>query len=177
METKRILLIGGPGTGKTSLISHFKSLGHTIFHEISREVTLAAKKKGIDQLFLTNPILFSELLLKGRISQFNDAPAVKKPVVFYDRGIPDVSAYMDFVGTTYPKKFTKANTLYRYDNVFFLPVWKEIYQSDNERYETLEQAIRIQDHLKQTYTNLGYSLIEVPFAPIEQRGNFILNSL
>src|SRR5690606_41583611 len=63
VDKKIILFIGGPGTGKTSLINALQEKGYICYPEISRSVTLEAQKKGIDQLFLTEPLLFSELLL------------------------------------------------------------------------------------------------------------------
>ena len=65
-----IVIIGGPGTGKSTLIEGLIDKGYCCFPEISRQVTLEAKKQGIEQLFLENPLLFSELLLEGRIDQF-----------------------------------------------------------------------------------------------------------
>ena len=67
---KKIVITGGPGSGKTSLIDFLEENGYQCQHEISRQVTLEAKKKGIDQLFLSDPILFSQLLLKGRLQQY-----------------------------------------------------------------------------------------------------------
>ena len=64
LNTKKIVITGGPGTGKSSLINELIKRGYTCLEEISRQVTLDAKKQGIDQLFLTNPLLFSELLFK-----------------------------------------------------------------------------------------------------------------
>ena len=64
---KKIVLIGGPGTGKSSVLK--QSLNVVVSYcmeEISREITIKAQKEGIDQLFLTEPILFSKLLLQGR---------------------------------------------------------------------------------------------------------------
>lgn len=66
VEKEIVVIIGGPGTGKTTIIDTLKSMGHCCYPEISREVTLEAKKQGIEQLFLEKPLLFSELLLEGR---------------------------------------------------------------------------------------------------------------
>ena len=91
--SKKILITGGPGTGKTSLFSSLISDGYVGFKEISREVINSFKKKGVDQLFLTNPLLFSDLLIESRISQFNDSnknkkeiqdTGLKKNFIFYD---------------------------------------------------------------------------------------------
>ena len=68
MDKKIIVITGGPGTGKSSCIKELKRRGFICFDEISREITLKAKQEGIDQLFLTKPLLFSEMLLEGRRS-------------------------------------------------------------------------------------------------------------
>ena len=70
MNTQKIVLIGGPGTGKTTLINGLKKKGYNCMEEISRQITLDAQEKGIDQLFLEEPLLFSEHLLMGRQKQF-----------------------------------------------------------------------------------------------------------
>ena len=80
--SKKILITGGPGTGKTSLFNSLISDGYVGFKEISREVINSFKKKGVDQLFLTNPLLFSDLLIESRISQFNDSNKNKEKNVF-----------------------------------------------------------------------------------------------
>ena len=67
---KKIVLIGGPGTGKTSVLDELKSRSFYCMEEISREITIKAQKDGIEQLFLEDPILFSKLLLKGREEQY-----------------------------------------------------------------------------------------------------------
>jgi len=177
LNTKRILIIGGPGTGKSTLITELEQQGHTCFHEISRQVTAAAQKKGIEQLFLTQPLLFSELLLEGRIQQFKDAENLDIAYAFYDRGIPDVAAYMDYTGDEYPDMFREACTNHTYDVAFMLAPWKEIYEQDNERYESFEQAETIQKFLTEAYESYGYELIDVPFGTIYERVSFILNTL
>ena len=103
--------------------------------EISREVTLKAQKEGIDQLFLSQPLLFSQLLLEGREQQYLDAKKLDTEVVFFDRGIPDVHAYMNYLKTDYPPIYKEKSKKYIYDKIFLFEPWKEIYVSDNERYE------------------------------------------
>ncbi|WP_426429974.1 AAA family ATPase [Winogradskyella sp. HB-48] len=177
MSPKKIVITGGPGTGKSSIINHLKSLGFLCYDEISREITLQARKDGIEQLFLTEPLLFSEMLLEGRIKQYNDASKEKMHTVFLDRGIPDILAYMDYIGDKYPQYFNDASQNNSYDYVFVLAPWQEIFTSDSERYENFEQAIEIHHHLLETYMRFGYQLIDVPFETIEKRTDFILEVL
>ena len=145
--------------------------------EISRQVTLKAQEKGIEQLFLEDPLLFSEHLLLGRQKQFLEANALEGGFVFFDRGIPDVVAYLDYLKTSYPNTFKTICSQHIYDKIFILKPWKAIYKQDNERYETFEQALILHDFLVKTYTDYGYTIIDTPFGTVEERLDFILNHL
>lgn len=177
MNTTKIVITGGPGTGKSSIINELNNRGHICFEEISRQVTLEARKKGIEQLFLTEPLLFSELLLKGRLKQFFDADDYAGTPVFLDRGLPDVLAYMDYFNTDYPIDFVETCQNNRYDHVFVLAPWYDIFISDSERYENFEQAELIHNHLLNSYKNFDYDLLDVPFESIKKRTDFILDAL
>ena len=177
MNKEIVVIIGGPGTGKTTIIEGLLAKGFCCYPEISREVTLEAKKQGIEQLFLENPLLFSELLLEGRKKQFHNAQKEPHDIVFLDRGIPDVLAYMHYIGDSYPAFFDQACRDHIYTKIFLLPPWEDIYISDNERYENFEQAKLIYNHLTETYQKYGYDLIEVPKGTVEERISFILNQL
>lgn len=176
-STKKIVVTGGPGTGKTTLIESLKERAFHCLPEISRQVTLEARKQGVEQLFLTNPLLFSEKLLEGRVNQYLESLSLAEELVFFDRGIPDVVAYLDYIGDSYPLDFEHACQRHMYDQVFLLPPWEDIYISDNERYENFDQARRIHDHLLKTYSRFGYQLTEVPTGTPEDRRDFIINNL
>ena len=171
------MLIGGPGTGKSSILNELIFRGFDCMPEISREVTLKAQENGIVQLFLTDPLLFSNLLLEGREKQYLDADSIKSGLVFFDRGIPDVHAYLEFFKTEFPNHFKEKSNTHLYHKVFILPPWKEIYISDNERYESFDQAIEIHHHLKKTYQEIGYKISTVPSGSIKERTNFILDGI
>ena len=177
MKKEIVVITGGPGTGKTTIIDKLIEKGHTCFPEISRQITLEAKKQGIEQLFLEKPLLFSELLLEGRKDQFNQAQQQLANTVFIDRGIPDILAYMHYIGDSYPAFFDLACKEYRYTKVFVLPPWEEIYESDEARYENYDQAKLIYTHLQETYNNYGYQLIVVPKGTVEERVEFILKKV
>ena len=177
VEKEIIVIIGGPGTGKSTLINGLTADGYCCYPEISRQVTMEAQKQGIEQLFLEKPLLFSEMLLEGRKKQYENAVKEPHEIVFIDRGIPDVLAYMHYIGDTYPTFFDDACQEYKYSKIFILPPWEEIYISDEERYENYEQAQLIQNHLIETYQGYGYELIEVPKDTVANRILFILDKI
>ncbi len=181
MAKHKIVITGGPSTGKTSIIKKLEEKGFFCFPEFIRSVTQAAKDRDNSIEIVSNPIVsvadpynFNMQLLKGRIHQYKDQIADEKEIVFYDRGIPDVLAYMDLFKQTYDETFINACKDYIYDKVFLLPPWKEIYISDDERYESFEEAQQIHQHLLETYSKFGYNCIEVPFGNVKERSTFIL---
>ena len=177
MNNIKIAIIGGPSSGKTSLINNLKIRGYTCKEEVSREIIKKAKEKGIDQIFLNSPIWFSEKLLTQRIKQFKEAEKNIDQYVFFDRGIPDIVAYLDYIKFNYSNIFIEESYNYRYDKVFILPPWKEIYIRDNERYETFDQAFEINKFLVKWYTKFGYEIKSIPKLSIENRIDFILENV
>lgn len=177
MTAKKIVIVGGPGTGKTSVINELKNRNHLCFDEVARKITIEAQKDGIEQLFLKHPLEFSEKVLKGRIKQFKTAEKATSDFVFLDRGIPDVVAYLDYNDSDYPDYFDTAAKSHKYDFVFVLAPWQHIFESDNERYENFAQAKIIHHYLYETYKRYNYTLIDVPFDTVKARADFILQAL
>ncbi len=147
-------------------------------------MTLEAKNDGEISSFSTNPIAlvsdpldFNRKILRARIKHFQESLLSQGPVVFFDRGIPDIMAYMDYFDQEYGAEFIKATEDHRYDAVYLLPMWKGIYITDGERFESYGEALQIHDHLREAYTNSGYDVIEVPKDSVPNRIRFILKSL
>jgi len=174
---QKIVLIGGPGTGKSTVLNKLREKDFFCFDEVSREVILKAQKKGIEQLFLAEPLLFSEMLLEGREEQYLLAENRKENIIFLDRGIPDIHAYLNYFKTTYPALFLEKSKQYKYDLIFHFSPWEEIHTKDNERYETFEESKKIDKFLTKAYADLDYKIINVPFGTVSERTNFILHSL
>ena len=184
MKSKKIVITGGPSTGKTVIIQQLEAFGYTCFHEIVRSMTLEAKEKGNPDSFVSNPLAFvkdpfefNQRILSGRMEQYSKSVNMNIPYVFFDRGIPDVLAYMDYFDQSYTRDFEEACTTNRYDKVVILPPWEKIYVSDNERLESFEEAIEIYDHLKRTYMRYDYEPVLIPTGTVEERISFLLNEV
>jgi predicted ATPase len=57
---------------------------------------------------------------------------------FYRQRIPDVLAYMHYIGDSYPASFDAICKEYRYSKIFILPPWEK-YVSDEARYENYDK--------------------------------------
>ena len=98
-------------------------------------------------------------------------------VYFFDRGIPDAIGFFNFDGLNAPKEILDACTLYPYDqHVFIVPPWEEIYQSDNVRNYSYEDAVKQHIGIVKAYKELGYQIIILPKVTIKERVDFILNN-
>lgn len=184
MNRKKIVITGGPGTGKTSIINELKNQNYHCFEEIIRSLTLEAKTEKENATPISNPIAFvsdpldfNTRLLNGRLNQFEQAAVIEKQLIFFDRGIPDVLAYMSFFNQSYSDHFLNICLNHKYNHVFLLPPWESIYEVDNERFESFEEAVKIHAFLEEVYLKLGYNIIEVPHGSIQDRTHFIINSL
>ena len=124
-----------------------------------------------------NPKKFNQQLLDGRIDQYRNIADSGTNIIFFDRGIPDVHAYMICFGQAYDKYFEQPCYEYRYDKIFLMPPWQEIYASDEERFESFEESVQIYRCLKNTYTNFGYDVTLIPKGSIEERTKYILDLL
>ncbi|AWX45884.1 hypothetical protein HME9304_02915 [Flagellimonas maritima] len=184
LNTKKVVITGAPGTGKTSLINRLEDKGFYCFHEIIRDMTSKARNNIKSDVVGSNPLVFvkdarqfNKDLLYARTQHFKKSLDLDIAISFFDRGIPDVLAYMDFFGQDYNEDFIAACENNRYDEIYIVPPWKEIYVSDNERLESFDEAEEIHEVLMGTYTRFGYKPITVPKNTVEERISFVLSTL
>lgn len=184
METRKIVITGGPSTGKTSVIEQLENLGNHCLHEVIRTMTLKAESEGKKVEMISNPIVsvddpmqFNLKILNARIEQYKFAEQSQEKDVFFDRGIPDVLAYMDCFGQTYGHDFKESCVTMRYDHIFLMPPWREIHINDSGRFESFEESLQIYDYLKQAYERHNYDVIIVPQGTVDDRIDFIMNHL
>ena len=171
---KRIVISGSPGAGKTSIIMGLKDKGYSVIEEFSRSLIKNSIAKKKSNLFLSNPIGFSKNLLTTREKQYEASEKLvhsKQQVVFYDRGLHDIYAYLKATGND-THFFKKKISSFKYDLIFLARPWKEIFKRDNERLESFEQAKMYYPFIKKTYEKY-HKVIELPEVSIEKRIFFI----
>lgn len=166
---KRIVITGGPGSGKTSIINELAN-NYICFEEVSRSIILEMK---INTSF--KPISFEEAVFNERKKDFQKA---NQTLQFYDRGMIDSLAYFNKNKLTIPKEILNYCQENRYfETVFILPPWENIYTTDDQRFETFEEATEIYNLISSAYKHFGYTLLKVPLLTIKERIDFIINKI
>ena len=132
------------------------------------------KKNEIMNLGVDGVVPVASITLRDLIERQDVHDKISKAIVFFDRGIPDVHSYLNYISMDYPDIYIKTSRENKYDFVFLMPPWEDIYVQDNERYESFEQALAIHNHLLRAYKSLNYNVIQVPIGSVEQRTDYIL---
>lgn len=173
------VITGGPGAGKTTLLNALFSLGYKTVAETAREIIRREMETCGEGLPWKNRELYTRLMLEGSVKGYLDAYRSNNGcVTFFDRGIPDTFCYAGMVGTGIPGETESGALQYRYNrNVFILPPWKEIYETDNERKQDWDEAVITYEKMKETYEKYGYTVIEVPLGNVEARASFVAGSI
>jgi len=169
-HSNRYIITGGPGSGKSSLLSALVDKSYQGFEEISRVIIREQHENGGDMVPWLNLAAFAELCYEKMSSQLDDCKS--DCTCFYDRGLPDIIAYVRRGGLEVPTKYFEKVKAYN-KTVFLTPPWQEIFINDNERPESYEDAVEINKFLKSTYSELGFKIIELPKISIKERVTFI----
>nr|WP_231958184.1 AAA family ATPase [Novosphingobium resinovorum] len=120
---------------------------------------------------------FAALMLNWEMRSYNEALGSRDPVIF-DRGIPDVIGYLQLSGLPVPEPFWCAVKQRRYaTKVFITPPWPEIFEQDEERKQTLDEAVATYHTMIDVYSGLGYNLVEIPRVPVVERTHFIIDRI
>ena len=172
---KKILITGGPGSGKTALINELKKRKFECRDEIVRSLTISGKNEGINQVFLKNPLEFSESLMHLRLKQFFTKS--NNQYIFFDRGVHEIIAYLNFLNFKKKHDLLDQCIKIKYDLIFILKPWRQIYQQDNCRYESFEESVKIYQEISKLYDIIKMDIIIIDKNTIEKRVNIILSHL
>ena len=173
---KRVIITGGPGTGKSTLIRTLKARNYAVCEEMSRKIIRTQQKLGTKLNPWQDVYGFSHLVFAGMKKELRLTPSTS--FVFHDRGVPDIAAYLLKSEYLLPRTLQDFPYPYVYHiKAFILPPWRTIYHKDNERRESFQGAKQFFGSLKAVYKKWQFVLIEVPKTSPQQRADFVLNHL
>ncbi|MEZ9176730.1 AAA family ATPase [Vibrio kanaloae] len=169
-----IIITGGPGAGKTTLINALGDAGYPSFAESSRQLIEQQSQLENGILPWLNLPGFARLCLTVMREQKDRAH--QHPVAFLDRAIPDICGYLAQANLEIDATYREASQGYHSQALFCRPE-ASIYVQDDVRPYPFEEALEIHHALVTIYQELGYEVVEVPFMSVEARVLFVKNHL
>jgi len=170
------VLTGGPGSGKTTLIEALKARGHPTTDEAGRGVIREQERGGGDGLPWVDRERFAELMFEWELRSYRQALR-REGQVFFDRGLPDTLGYLRLEGLQPSLRLEEEALRLRYNcRVFVAPPWKAIYGPDEHRRQSWDVAVRTHDVMCDTYSELGYELLELPRVGVKRRVEFLVEA-
>ena len=166
---QRIVLTGGPGAGKTSVLLDLRARGYTVGEDAARTIIKARQTAGLSPR--PDAAEFARQILTAEQRAYRAAVA---PLTFYERGVVDAAGYLYAAGDVSESDMQRLIQAHPYDVVFLFPPWQAIYHTDAERDHTFEHAQNVYDSTQRTYVEAGYVPINVPRLSVTQRTEFIL---
>jgi Predicted ATPase len=178
-ETKLVVISGGPGAGKTALIEELRRRGYSCSSEVAREIIQEQVRASGDALPWAERESYARQMLDRSVAAFEESSRAGSPV-FFDRGIPDTLCYARLVGLSRELEHDAAVMCDRYRywrRVFLAPPWREIYETDSERRQNFDEAVRTYSLMQETYEGCGYEVVRLPLVSVEERAAFLLDEI
>lgn len=171
--TKKYALIGGPGTGKSTLLAELQKRGIYAMKEVAEYLIERELRKENGILPWKNRDGFQKKLLETQLKWEREIPREIK-ISFQDRGIADGIAYYRIDNLEPPKELLEAARNANYETIFLLDPLKN-YKQTEIRHEDKEKALRIHNEIRKAYEELGYKTIRIPAGSLEFRIELILD--
>lgn len=169
------VITAGPSAGKSSTIRELASRGYRTAPEAARILFDQAISEGRDPEIVREDDDFHQQV--EQIDRKIERNIPKNEVVFLDRSLADNIAYRELSGSDRTWRYNEldAECYDKYDSVFLLD--RIEFSDDPVRSEDEQQAREIHGTIKQAYEKLGYSVIEVPVMPVDERATMITKHL
>ncbi|MFS8564060.1 MAG: AAA family ATPase [Rhabdochlamydiaceae bacterium] len=175
---KRYIITGGPGVGKTTIIKHLEGQGEAVIHEAATDVIKRELENGVSEPW--SKVWFQEKVIALQEERQLQAASKENGSVYFDRSPIDTMTYC-FIWQNEPKTELMAvqklvdegfyqETVFLIENLGFC-------QQNDVRTESLQQSLFIHEKIKESYEGLGFRVISIPFASVEDRVEMIRSCL
>lgn len=170
------ILTGAPGAGKTAIAIALEMRGEHVVSEAAVDFIGYHRAKGV-----TEPVLLpdcQEQITRLQLLRESRAPRSKR--FFMDRSVLDGAAYMMLRGysrSDLAYQLISSANVRRYNRRVFLIQSASQVRGPGERRGVIEPSLDIENAIRSLYGFLGFELIEVPFAPVDDRVDFILSKI
>jgi predicted ATPase len=171
----RVLITGGPGVGKTTLLAELGARGYATVPESARAIISERRAQG--QSPRPEPVAFAQEILRRDPEKYH-ANRGESGWVFFDRGVIEALGMLHEAAPLSASELADALRKYAFhSSVFVLPPWSAIYATDTERDHSFPWVEHVHNQLVRWYRSCGYALCEVPRLPVAARAEFVLQAL
>lgn len=171
----RIVITGGPGTGKTSLLTKLVSADMRLMPDTGCEIMRGRHQQGLTAR--PDPEQFGWDMLKADIKNYRLADELTG-IVFFDRSILDSMCYLDELSELGGDVRRSCLESYPYRRrVFILPPWQVIHTTDETRDDSFQECVEVDRAIRDWYESAEYELVEVPTLSVAERCEFVMAHL
>lgn len=167
-----IIISGGPGSGKTTLINYLSRCGYDVFEEIPRILIERNLQDKSDLLPWVNLYGFARLCYVEMMKQKNNS----YQFAFVDRAIGDIVAYLR-VGGLNGDEYKREAVRGYHRKVFLMEPHRERYIQDEVRPHNFDEAMNIHREIVRVYGDLGFTVIAIPFDSLDKQVLTIVREL
>lgn len=162
------VITAGPSAGKSSVVRELNARGYRIGSEGARIVIDQAVSEGNDiEEYRSTPQYQRDVIEADRRVETN---IPNDDVVFLDRSLADNIAYANLTDREIPESLHD-ECRNRYSCVYLL---EQIpFEDDYARTEDEQMAQDLHDELRSVYEHLGYTVVDVPLMPVDERADMI----
>jgi predicted ATPase len=176
--SQRFILTGGPGVGKTTLIKEFNKEGITVVFEAAAAIIKEELDRGIEAPW-ADPTFNDRIVARQITHQDEHLKTISE--VFFDRSPVDALSYSLLFNEIPSENIveTVKNILQEgyYNKVVFLIENLGFCEQTEIRAEALDETIKIEKWIKKVYKKLGFQIVKIPKASVDERIQMIKNQL
>jgi predicted ATPase len=176
---RKIVLTGGPCSGKTTVLEHLRASGCAtapeaaiqVIRDLTAELGLDGQRAWRD----THWVAFQERVARLQIEHESAAERGGAEILVCDRGLLDGLAYCRHRGVEPPTLLLDLVRGARYDQVFVLDTLKDFdARLETGRVDDRDDSLRVGALIRAVYTEHGYRPVRVPELSVETRAARIL---
>ena len=180
-NTKRYILTGTPGSGKTTLIRYLETKGYFVVNEAATDVITLSQALGLDEPW-KSPVSFLNQILFLQNQRQIQANEIKTGIQFFDRSPFCTQALCNWclnessfdIPELLKRELDRVIRNKIFDNkAFFIENLGFVQQTGARRIQ-LEEALRFEKMHEEVYRSFGFELIRISPRSLVERGDEIL---
>ncbi len=172
---KKIVLTGGPCSGKTTTIEELGKKGFSVLEETAKNIV--AERRHIP-VTPEESLIRQDLIFKKQLLKEIDAEENNDKFLFLDRSLIDGLGYsILYSGEESIYKYLHIAENMDYHKIFFLELLPFTYGGYRSENEDEEESKKIQLSIWNLYKRFRHNPIYVPKMSIERRVDFILDRI